>query len=313
MRPSIAIGGYICRVQRIRSYLMPVAIVLGIMLPGAHILSPLMPWLIVTMMFLSFVGGVPGQEPGSTRWVAVRVALGSLFFASLVWSLGRLLHWPAPMVMAGLLLCLAPPANASPAMTKLLGGNPLLMLKLVVGGHFIACITIPLLAAWFQGTSPASAWNIAQKVFLSILPLVVLPIGSATLLRHALPAIAARIAKLSAYTMLLWTLMVFVVISAASHNIRALLDAGQFTLPGLVAVGALSLAIAIALFASGWKLGGTRYPIESSQGLGQKNTVLMIWIAQAYIHPVAALGPVCYVVWQNLILSYMSKKLKVQK
>jgi len=289
---------------------MPLAIVLGILTPQGSIFSPLMPWLISVMMFLSFVGDVPAQEHGSTRWVALRVVLASLAYAALVYAVGTALGWPAPMILAGLLLCLAPPANASPAMTRLLGGNPLLMLKLVVGGHFIASFVIPLLAAVFQQGDNASPYAIARKVFVSILPLVVLPIGSALLLKRVQPAVATRVAHFARYTMVLWSFMVYVVIASASHNVRLLIASGQFSLAGLATIALLSLVIALALFFTGWKLGGTRYPIETSQGLGQKNTVLMIWIAHTYIHPIAALGPVCYVVWQNLILSYMSRKLK---
>ena len=64
---------------------MPLAIVLGILFPGAHSLSFLMPGLIAALMFLSFVGGTPSQEPGSTRWVATRVLAGS---AALPWGYG---------------------------------------------------------------------------------------------------------------------------------------------------------------------------------------------------------------------------------
>ena len=289
---------------------MPLAIALGIAFPGAHSLSFLMPGLIAALMFLSFVGGTPSQEPGSTRWVALRVLAGSATFALGVWSLGQVFHWPAPLTMAGLLLCLAPPANASPAMTRLLGGNPLLMLKLVIGGHLLACLVVPLLAASFHGGAAQSPRLIAAKVFFSVLPLVSLPIGGAALLRQFAPRAAAACAFFSRYSMLLWTFMVFLALSAASYNIRRLLANGEYTLADLGGVALLSLSLALGLFYGGWKLGGKRYPIESSQGLGQKNTVLMIWIAQAYIHPVAALGPVCYVVWQNLILSFMARRIK---
>lgn len=295
--------------QNLRTYLMPLAIVAGILLPQFHGLSFSMPWLIATLMFLSFVGGATAHEKGSTRWVAVRVLAGSLFYALLTLFAGWLLDWSLPVILAGLLLCLAPPANASPAMTRLLGGNAVLMLNLVVGGHALACFVIPGFAAVSQGIGWNSSFAIGNKVFWSVMPLVVLPIGSALLLRRLLPTVASRVAQLSAYTMLLWSFMVFVVISSASFNIRHLLADGSFTIHGLLGVAVLSLVLALALFYTGWRLGRGHYPIETSQGLGQKNTVLMIWVAQAYVHPVAALGPVFYVVWQNLILSYLTRRL----
>jgi BASS family bile acid:Na+ symporter len=44
--------------------------------------------------------------------------------------------------------------------------------------------------------------------------------------------------------------------------------------------------------------------------MGQKNTTLVIWIATLYAGPVVALAPTCYVVWQNLVLSYLSARIK---
>ena len=44
--------------------------------------------------------------------------------------------------------------------------------------------------------------------------------------------------------------------------------------------------------------------VAGGQGLGQKNTVLAIWMAQTYLNPISSLGPGAYVLWQNLVNSY---------
>ena len=43
--------------------------------------------------------------------------------------------------------------------------------------------------------------------------------------------------------------------------------------------------------------------IAGAQGLGQKNTVLAIWMALTYLDPIASVGPAAYVAWQNIINS----------
>lgn len=43
--------------------------------------------------------------------------------------------------------------------------------------------------------------------------------------------------------------------------------------------------------------------VSGAQGLGQKNTVLAIWMALTYLHPIASVAPASYVVWQNIINS----------
>jgi BASS family bile acid:Na+ symporter len=53
-------------------------------------------------------------------------------------------------------------------------------------------------------------------------------------------------------------------------------------------------------FFIGQRLGGSRYPQEAAQSLGQKNTMLTLWMALTFCGPVVALGPAFYVLWHNL-------------
>jgi BASS family bile acid:Na+ symporter len=71
----------------------------------------------------------------------------------------------------------------------------------------------------------------------------------------------------------------------------------------LVALG--GLVVCALQFAAGKRIGsayGDR--ISAGQALGQKNTVLAIWMATAYLHPMATIAHGSYVLWQNLINSY---------
>ena len=43
--------------------------------------------------------------------------------------------------------------------------------------------------------------------------------------------------------------------------------------------------------------------ITAGQAFGQKNTTLAIWMAQAYLVPVASIAPAAYIIWQNLFNS----------
>ena len=37
--------------------------------------------------------------------------------------------------------------------------------------------------------------------------------------------------------------------------------------------------------------------------MGQKNTILAIWMAQNYLDPLCSIAPAAYVLWQNIINS----------
>ncbi|MDE6422428.1 MAG: transporter, partial [Muribaculaceae bacterium] len=44
--------------------------------------------------------------------------------------------------------------------------------------------------------------------------------------------------------------------------------------------------------------------VSGGQALGQKNTVLAVWIALAYLNPISSIAPAAYIAWQNIINSW---------
>ena len=71
----------------------------------------------------------------------------------------------------------------------------------------------------------------------------------------------------------------------------------------LVAGG--GLATCLIQFGLGKTIGSIYHDrISAGQALGQKNTVLAIWMAATYLHPFATIAPGSYVLWQNIINSY---------
>ena len=81
-------------------------------------------------------------------------------------------------------------------------------------------------------------------------------------------------------------------------------------------IATLSLVLCFALFLLGRRIG--RHlgdETDAGQGLFQKNTALSIWVAYAYLNPVASVGAGCYVLWQNIVnsieLSDFRKKSKI--
>ena len=61
-----------------------------------------------------------------------------------------------------------------------------------------------------------------------------------------------------------------------------------------------ALLLCIGQFALGRYIGRRHgETIAGGQGLGQKNTILAIWMAQVYLSPLSSIGPAAYVLWQN--------------
>jgi BASS family bile acid:Na+ symporter len=72
-----------------------------------------------------------------------------------------------------------------------------------------------------------------------------------------------------------------------------------------IIMAASTFFICIGQFLAGRKI-GKRYDktVTGGQGLGQKNTVLTIWMALSYLDPISSIGPGAYVLWQNIVNSY---------
>lgn len=77
------------------------------------------------------------------------------------------------------------------------------------------------------------------------------------------------------------------------------------SIPEEIAIAVISFIVCIAQFYIGRRV-GKHYDekIAGAQGLGQKNTVLAIWMALTYLNPAASIGPASYIVWQNSINSF---------
>ena len=75
-------------------------------------------------------------------------------------------------------------------------------------------------------------------------------------------------------------------------------------IPEMLMLAGLSLVACALQFYVGARIGrrcGDR--ISGAQGLGQKNTVLAIWMALTYLHPLSSVAPAAYVAWHNTVNS----------
>ena len=70
----------------------------------------------------------------------------------------------------------------------------------------------------------------------------------------------------------------------------------------LVLLFVIPLFVCLVQFAIG-KAVGRHYDasISAGQALGQKNTIVGIWLTLTFLNPLAAVAPGAYVVWQNLV------------
>ena len=139
--------------------------------------------------------------------------------------------------------------------------------------------------------------DIARPFWRLLVPLLV-----AYLLGRYAPDLRSRISRYSSLSFYLWALALLIVVGNAVG--LALEQQGV----GIVQFAALFVGSAVLCavqFYAG-RVVGRHYgdPISGAQGLGQKNTVLAIWVATSYVSALASLAPAAYILWQNIFNSW---------
>ena len=207
-----------------------------------------------------------------------------------------------PVATAAFICIFMPTATAAPVVTGMLGGS---VTKLATYS-LLSNLTVAVTAPAFLSIVNDSGRNIPftdsfTTICAQVIPLLILPLVVALLLRYSAPRVHRTIAEHQSISFWLWAVALFIVMGrAVSFMIKQPLS----ELPVMLGMAAASLVVCCLQFIIGRKVGarlGDR--ISGAQGLGQKNTILGIWMALTYLHPLVSIGPAAYIVWQNIINS----------
>ncbi len=266
---------------------------LGLAVPAAHELHFIIRYAIMAMLWFAFLDIRPtGFRRQHLFLLAANWAVGLA-----AWSL--LAPFNRQLALAALLIGLTPTATASPVVTGMLGGRVDFVAGSVLLTNVCAGCLFPLVLPFFLGSDVA----IPVAPFLRQTVIVILiPLGAAQCLRVASPKWTQAILRYRAVSFYLWMGALFLITSNASHFLLSqwLTGEGAAHLGLLAQIGLTAAVLCIVNFTLGWKLGGSGgMAREVSQSLGQKNTMLTIWIALMYANPLVALGPTFYVLCHN--------------
>ena len=128
-----------------------------------------------------------------------------------------------------------------------------------------------------------------------------LPLAVALCLRRWLPRVHREIGSRQGISFYIWSVSLFIVVGRA---VSFVMSEPADRIPEMILLAVGSCAVCCGQFYIGRRI-GARYgdKIAGAQGLGQKNTVLAVWMALTFLHPVASVAPASYVAWQNTINS----------
>ena len=131
--------------------------------------------------------------------------------------------------------------------------------------------------------------------------MLLFPFFLAMLFRYYLPAVRRFLLGFHDLAFYLWGVSLAIV---TGQTVRSLVVSDAPVGVEILIALAGSVACAVQFYLG--KRIGTRYDdrISAGQALGQKNTVLAIWMANTYLDPVSSVGPGSYVLWQNAFNSW---------
>ncbi len=257
----------------------------------------LTPWLIFAMLFVTYTKINPRdiKITQSHMWLlAVQIVLSWVAYA-------LLLPWNRDLADGAFICVFISTATSAPVITSILGGSIARLVSYSLLSNLTFAVCAPFFLSVLSENSDFSFMDSFTRICREVLPLLLSPLILAIVCARVFPRQTKYISGHQSISFYLWAVALIIVVgNAVSFALRQ--PAGEEWL--MVLLGAVSLCVCCAQFYIGRKIGGKfGDKIAGAQGLGQKNTVLAIWVAMTYMHPITSLAPASYVLWQNIINS----------
>ena len=186
-------------------------------------------------------------------------------------------------------------------LTGMLGGSVPALITYSLLSNVSVALLAPVLFSMMDSGADIPFMSSVGMICAKVVPLIVAPLLLALLLRKTAPRLHHRIGDRQSLSFYIWAVSLFIVVGRA---VSFVMQEPPSAVPEMIVIALCSGAVCCLQFFIGRRL-GARYGdrIAGAQGLGQKNTVLAVWMALTYLHPVASVGPAAYVAWQNTINS----------
>ncbi|MBQ5854456.1 MAG: transporter [Alistipes sp.] len=228
-------------------------------------------------------------------WLFAAQIIGSMALYTLCLPLGQ-------TIAQGAMICaLAPIAMAAVVIGGMLGANIENMttysLLCNIGTAFVA----PFVLSWV-GNGECTLVQILSKVA----PLLIAPFVAGQLCRLLTPRLAGWVADHSRVSFYIWLVSLSIVVGRTTAFV---IDHSTTEAQTEIILAIVAAVICVAQFILGRKI-GAKYgdTVAGGQSLGQKNTILAVWMAQSFLNPLSSVAPTAYIIWQNIVNSYQIYK-----
>lgn len=283
----------------IKNWTLPIVILLGALnYHWVWHLAFLMPYLIFVILWLTFskISFKDIKFSPWHIWILLIEIFGSLALYYALAGFNRVL---AQGIM---ITVLSPTATAAAVVIGKLRANVASISTYTLLSSTVVAIIVPFVFPlinpdFADATFLSAFWHVLSKVF----PMLIIPFILAQALRKWLPKVNDKIIKISNSAFYIWAASLIIATGKTVHDIIRFHINTDIEL--LIGFGAL--VTCLLQFWAG-RLIGRKYndSITAGQALGQKNTILAIWMAGTFLDPVSAIGPGAYMIWQNIVNSW---------
>lgn len=261
--------------------------------------SIITPWLIFAQLLLTFCK-IDLKELKPKRWHLWLLMIQGF---SCALTAGVLLCVPMGELSKGfwegMMVCLiCPTATAAAVITGKLGGNAATLTTYTLLSNLLGAVMVPLVFPLVEPHEGLTFWSAFFRILSKVFPLLLAPFFVALFLKRYVRNVHRWLMEHSGMAFYIWA---FALALVMGQTARSLINSNLSA--WLVALGGLFTCA--VQFLLGKRIGSVYHDrISAGQALGQKNTVLAIWMASAYLHPLATIAPGSYVLWQNIVNSY---------
>ncbi len=262
------------------------------------ILSPITPFILFLMLFLTF----SRLHLKDLRFERIHFII--LTFQLLASIASYYLIAPLNTTVAqGVFICLlCPTAISAAVVTVKMGGRIESITTYTMLSNITIAILIPFLFPFISENGQQIEFlPLFTQILAKVFPLLLGPFIIAQIIKYTLPRLNTRITNFSGASFYLWAIALTVV---TAQTVQSLIHSPS-TGHTILFLALSSLIVCIINFSLGRYLGvKAGHPIAATQSLGQKNTILAIWVSHTFLNPLTALAPGCYVLWQNFINAF---------
>ena len=276
-------------------------------LDGTHALAYqaitiIQPLLIFTMLFITFCKVNP-RHLRLCKWHLwlLLIQAGSFTLLALIQILLPE-NLNLRVILEGAMICMiCPTATAGAVITRKLGGKVTHITTYTILINLVTALLIPLLVPFVHPNPDLNISTSAVLILGKVFPLLLLPFLSAILLRYLSPRLHFMFSHCQELSFYLWALALALATTVTTRSIVHS-DVSVETQLWLVVISLICCGIQ---FYYGKRI-GRHYgdSITAGQSLGQKNTVLAIWMGYTFFSPITSIVGGFYSIWHNLVNTY---------